>query len=270
MEECFVIMPISDQPGYETGHFKVVYDSIIKPACELANLIPIRADEVRTSSLIVLDVLKKLLECPMAICDVSSRNPNVMFELGIRQAFDKPVVLIKDSKTLDIFDIQGLRYFDYKSNLWPENINSSILGISQMLKSTYEMKEKFSLVSQLGITPAKSKVTIISEEAAMLLEAINSLKLNKGNAKFSLISEYEMIFEGRRYKAIDWVTAGSFYYLQYNELIWCLSFGFGKIVWVVKNGAGITTQIDVLFFSSGERHTFPFSSNFFKEVSFSE
>ncbi|MGN6898239.1 hypothetical protein ACTHT1_12455, partial [Neisseria sp. P0015.S002] len=81
----------------------------ISPACEKSGFRACRADDVKATNLIQLDILKKLIEAPIAICDLSTRNPNVLFELGIRQAFDKPVVLIQEIGTPPIFDITGLR-----------------------------------------------------------------------------------------------------------------------------------------------------------------
>ena len=81
-QECFVIMPISDCASYSPGHFTRVYQDIIKPACQLAGFRPIRADDVVQTNLIHLDILQKLLHSPMALCDLSSLNPNVLFELG--------------------------------------------------------------------------------------------------------------------------------------------------------------------------------------------
>src|ERR1044072_1504133 len=89
--DCFVIMPITDPDSYVKGHFQHVFDDIFSPACEKAGYRPLRADQVRQTNLIHLDVLQKLIHSPMALCDLSSRNPNVLFELGLRQAFDKPV-----------------------------------------------------------------------------------------------------------------------------------------------------------------------------------
>ena len=103
--ECFVIMPIGDSDGYDKGHFSKVYEDIFKPACEKSNFKPVRADEVKQTNLIHLDILQKLIDSPMAICDLSSRNPNVLFELGLRQAFDKPTVLVQENGTPKIFDI---------------------------------------------------------------------------------------------------------------------------------------------------------------------
>ena len=112
-KDCFVIMPIGATEGYEDGHFQAVYEDIIKPAIDQAGYHPLRADEVNRTNLIHLDILQKLIAAPVAICDLSTRNPNVLFELGIRQAFDKPVILIQEKGTPKIFDIAPLRYLEY-------------------------------------------------------------------------------------------------------------------------------------------------------------
>lgn len=117
MEECFIIMPISAVDGYDAEHFNHVYEDIIKPACNESGYKPVRADEVKETNLIHLDILKKLIDAPIAICDLSTRNPNVLFELGIRQAFDKPVVLIQEKGTPKIFDIAPLRYLEYSKEM---------------------------------------------------------------------------------------------------------------------------------------------------------
>lgn len=116
-KDCFIIMPISDAEGYDKGHFNHVYEDIIKPAVELTEFTPRRADEVKETNFIHLDILKKLIDAPIAICDLSTRNPNVLFELGIRQAFDKPVVLIQEKGTPKIFDIGPLRYLEYSKEM---------------------------------------------------------------------------------------------------------------------------------------------------------
>jgi hypothetical protein len=121
-KKCFVIMPISDLDGYAPGHFGRVYEHIIKPACDLAELDPVRADDIMTTNYIALDIIKHIINSEMAICDLSGRNPNVLYELGIRQAFNLPVTLIKDQKTNRIFDIQGFRDVEYDESLRIDNV----------------------------------------------------------------------------------------------------------------------------------------------------
>jgi len=126
----------SDMEGYDNGHFSRVYNHLIKPACEDSGYKPIRADEVASSNYIVIDILTKIVESDLVICDLSGKNPNVLYELGIRQAFNLPTVLIKDNKTDKIFDIQGLRYTEYSQSLRVDTVRQQIKSISKSIKET--------------------------------------------------------------------------------------------------------------------------------------
>lgn len=135
-KNCFVIMPIADCDGYEKGHFAHVYDDIIKPAIDKTEFTAIRADEVKETNFIHLDILKKLIDAPIAVCDLSTRNPNVLFELGIRQAFDKPVVLIQEKGTPKIFDIAPLRYLEYSKERKYHEVLESQKSLQEAIEAT--------------------------------------------------------------------------------------------------------------------------------------
>lgn len=177
LQTCFVVMPISDPEGYDPGHFGRVYEYIIRPACHLAGLKPSRADEVQVTNYIVIDILKRILEAEMVICDLSSRNPNVLYELGVRQAFNLPVTLIKDSKTQKIFDIQGLRYIEYDESLRIDRIDSTVEVLGNTLKNTGRLGEGEvnSIVQLLGVKPANVPSVEVSKETSLLLDAISDL-----------------------------------------------------------------------------------------------
>ena len=135
-KNCFVLMPIADCDGYEKGHFAHVYDDIIKPAIDKTEYTAIRADEVKETNFIHLDILKKLIDVPIAVCDLSTRNPNVLFELGIRQAFDKPVVLIQEKGTPKIFDIAPLRYLEYSKEMKYHEVLESQKKLQEAIEAT--------------------------------------------------------------------------------------------------------------------------------------
>ncbi|MFB4362602.1 hypothetical protein RAC65_18310 [Pantoea sp. BS_8] len=186
-KKCFIIMPIADMNGYETRHFDRVYSHIIKPACDKAGFSPVRADEISSSNLIVLDILRRIVECDIAICDLSGRNPNVMYELGLRQAFNKKTVLIKDDKTLSPFDVQAFRYCEYDTSLRIDNAFNNISSIEKALKSTYAADESDvnSIVQLLKIQPAQvGEKTILSSTDTLILDAINDL-----NSRFNSMSD---------------------------------------------------------------------------------
>lgn len=160
--ECFVIMPISNPDGYCSGHFERVYKDIFKPAIEEAGFMPFRVDDSRSSNLIQLDIIRKLIECPMAICDLSSRNPNVLFELGIRQAFDKPVTLVQEEGTPQIFDISQIRYTTYrKERIYHEVIEDQRLiteAITSTFKDYHDGKSVNSIVKLLQLTSGPARL----------------------------------------------------------------------------------------------------------------
>jgi hypothetical protein len=163
-KECFVIMPISDQEGYEPDHFKLVYEDIIKIACKNAGYTAIRADDVKQTNLIHKDILQKILETPMAICDLSSNNPNVLFELGIRQAFDKPVILIKDKTTKSIFDLSPLRYTEYLSTHKYRDVLNAQNKIKQAIIDTANASKDNNINSLISLLSLPNSASLKPQE----------------------------------------------------------------------------------------------------------
>lgn len=176
--DCFVIMPIADHDGYDKGHFTKVYEDIFKPACASAGFTSVRADEVKQTNLIHLDILQKLIESPMAICDLSSRNPNVLFELGLRQAFDKPTVLVQEAGTPKIFDIAPLRYTEYRRELRYREVLEDQSMISEAIKATKEATDQGegvnSIVSILSLSKPASLKEVSNSDSAGLLQLVRA------------------------------------------------------------------------------------------------
>jgi|GEM_PF-1811146 len=136
--ECFAIMPVSDPEGYEKGHFRHVYDDLVCPACDRAGFSAVLASDVKETNLIHLDILQRLLRTPMAVCDLISRNPNVMFELALRQAFDMPVALIQEYGTPPVFDISPLRAKEYHRELRYHDVLADQVTVSEAIRETFD------------------------------------------------------------------------------------------------------------------------------------
>lgn len=194
---CFIIMPIADHPEYEPGHFQRVYEYLIKPACIAAGLIPYRADDNKASDMIMLDILQKIVECDMAICDISSRNANVFFELGLRQAFNKKTILITDGLQNAPFDISGLRHVPYSPTLRVDTVAAEVPKITKMLTETQKLPDNKvnSVVQLLNIRPAKVDAkdlppldSVVYEMFSQLKEQISSISPNKVYSSSTSIS----------------------------------------------------------------------------------
>ncbi|TWC57224.1 hypothetical protein FBY04_106268 [Pseudomonas sp. SJZ080] len=184
---CFVIMPIADMDGYDDGHFSRVYEHLIKPACINAGFEPHRADFVAASNYIIIDILRKILDSDIVICDLSGRNPNVLYELGVRQAFNLPTVLIKDYKTPKIFDIQGLRYTEYNHTLRIDEVQKERdriqLSISETAANPHDIN---SMIQLLGVqaAPLPHKVEL-SNETSVILESLKDISARISNIESS-------------------------------------------------------------------------------------
>lgn len=194
--ECFVMMPFSSPSGYCGDHFTRVYEDLIIPACDQAGMKPDRCDDSPAANLIHVNMIKRIINAPMAICDLSSRNPNVLFELGIRQAFDKPVCLIQEDGEQRIFDVAGINTITYRKERLYHQVIEDQQKICRGLKDTYESAQKGELINSLlklaSISPANLPVddnrkrtpelSLIYTQLDMLMSEIRNLKDQTSNS----------------------------------------------------------------------------------------
>lgn len=176
---CFVVMPISDMTGYEPGHFGRVYEHIFKPAIIAAGFQPVRADDTVKTDYIVAGIIQRVVESSLVLCDISGRNPNVLYELGIRHAFNLPVVLCKDKSTDRIFDIQGLRTADYDESLRVDAVTKDIDRLRAAIEATAspDARDYNSVVQLAGIKAATvPEAQTVTPDTKLLLTAIGSLE----------------------------------------------------------------------------------------------
>jgi len=134
---CGVVMPISAIDGCSESHWTDVLDIIsesIEDAGFLANLVS-NADDV---GIIHKRIIQNLYENPVVVCDVSGKNPNVMFELGMRLAFDKPTIIVKDDKTSYSFDTSAIEHIEYPRDLRFSKIIEFKEKLSAKIKATHD------------------------------------------------------------------------------------------------------------------------------------
>jgi nucleoside 2-deoxyribosyltransferase len=94
------------------------------------------------SDLIQSTIINDLMEADLVIADLTEHNPNVMFELGMRMAEDKPVVLIKAQGTGPLFDVDNmLRVFEYNPNLWQTTVEKDMPSLRDFIKGAWENRE---------------------------------------------------------------------------------------------------------------------------------
>jgi hypothetical protein len=119
---CGILMPISEIDGCLPSHWDEV-NRILTEAIEAAAFKGRLVSDANETTFIHKTIVENLLTAPMAVCDVSGKNPNVMFELGLRLAFDLPTVIVKDDATNYSFDVGPIRHIGY-----PRSLRYSAIG----------------------------------------------------------------------------------------------------------------------------------------------
>lgn len=114
--KCFVIMPFSQSSEdhdekYWTNHF----ENFLKPEIEnVPNLNAQRSDELRAD--ILKQIILNLYDSFIVVADLTDRNANVYWELGIRQSFKVKTITIAEEGTKLPFDVSTKSTLFYHTN----------------------------------------------------------------------------------------------------------------------------------------------------------
>lgn len=109
-DTCFVMMPFGSPLG-------AYYEKVYKPAIEKTGLRPVRADsEIFGTGKIMDQIWAGINAATVLVAELTSRNPNVFYELGIAHALNKPVVLVSSNEADVPFDLRHIRVIIYDIN----------------------------------------------------------------------------------------------------------------------------------------------------------
>jgi hypothetical protein len=112
-------MPISKMGNKDSEHWKQVKEFIFKTCKCITNYsieVALVSDD-ENKEIIHKNIVSNLYQNDVVICDVSENNPNVFFELGMRLAFNKPTIIIKDESTKYSFDSGIIKHISYPDDL---------------------------------------------------------------------------------------------------------------------------------------------------------
>lgn len=134
---CGIIMPISEIDGCPAEHWIDVL-GILKDVCNTNDFTPNLVSDSDDIGVIHNRIVENIYSSEIVICDVSCNNANVMFELGMRLAFDKPTIIIKDDITGYSFDTSLIEHLEYPRDLRFTTILKFKENLGKKLKATLE------------------------------------------------------------------------------------------------------------------------------------
>jgi hypothetical protein len=134
---CGIVMPISELAGQPAAHWAEV-KAIIVEAVESEGFAGNLVSQADYAGTILKRIVQRLYDDPVIVVDVSGKNPNVMFELGLRLAFDRPTVIIKDDQTGYSFDTGVMEHLEYPRDLRFSRIVKFKEDLGKKVRATYD------------------------------------------------------------------------------------------------------------------------------------
>jgi hypothetical protein len=151
---CCVFQP------FDKGDFDKRFDDVLAPSIEAADLEPYRVDR-DAGSVIPVDTLhKEIRSAAVCVADITSRNPNVMYELGYALAAGKDVVIISGPNPEKFpFDIQHRGILPYSVGSISDftelgkNLTAKLNAVLELRQKTTEITETSPVRESAGLQP---------------------------------------------------------------------------------------------------------------------
>jgi hypothetical protein len=133
-KHAFILMPFSEP-------YNSYYAHIFKPALEAAGFRVSRDDDIFSPTPIITDIQQSIVHSDIILCEVSERNPNVFYELGMAHAIGKPALLVSRNKHDIPFDLQHIRHILYNTEeaTWKEHLHEDIRKAALSVLSVTEI-----------------------------------------------------------------------------------------------------------------------------------
>jgi hypothetical protein len=130
---CFVLTPFHEP-------FTTYYERIIVPAARDAGLRALWGREIFGVNPVMNDIWQSIWRARVAVAELTGRNPNVNYELGLCHALGVPVVLITQSMADVPFDYRQLRVIPYNTADvdWAEQLRRKIAGTLETISTMPE------------------------------------------------------------------------------------------------------------------------------------
>lgn len=115
---CFVISQIGKDDSPERGWADAVLHHIIEPAVTACGYsTPVRADRIADPGVITVQIIQMLRTADLVVADLTNRNPNVYYELGVRHTLQKPTIQIINAAEEIPFDVGMIRTIQFALDL---------------------------------------------------------------------------------------------------------------------------------------------------------
>ena len=108
-----------------------IYAQVVKPTLESLGLEVTRSDLILEPGPVMETIWSSIFGCRLVVAELTGRNPNVYYEVGIADTIGVPVIPITQEGP--VFDLRHLRHVMYEDSR--EGLQSLTQGLKGMAES---------------------------------------------------------------------------------------------------------------------------------------
>ena len=171
---CFVVMPFDSL-------FKAEYDWVIRPAVEELGLKCVRGDEIYSKPQVMADVWNSIRKSRLVIAELTNRNANVFYEVGLAHAIGKPIILLTRNDDDVTSDLKSLRYrlYDINNPSWGDSLRAAIKSMVQSILEQREIPAYLEGVkAEIEFPPPPVKDSLVRRRSAAAVNVSGRWKLD--------------------------------------------------------------------------------------------
>ena len=195
---AFVLMPFSKV-------FKEIYDEVYKKVCNANEFDCWRVDELSRPGSITRDIVEGIIEADIIIADLTTKNANVFYELGIAHTIGKKTIMTSQQQANIPFDISNYRIIFYDqtisgSKLLYENLDRALKELKKVIIETanpvqavlsdrtiFGSKQKIPILKIINVSKLPQPIReIIEKENLMYIDDFKNINIDEIRSKYAL------------------------------------------------------------------------------------
>ncbi|CDZ56044.1 hypothetical protein [Neorhizobium galegae] len=199
-ETCFVVGPIGEPDSTTRRHADWLLKGIIQPVFSehFRQFDVVRSDTITAPGMIDVQMITHLIDADLVIADMSERNPNAFYEMGIRHMTQKPIVHMFAEGTIIPFDVAPYRAIKFSIDRF-ENLQTAKeelrATVSETLRPGFEVQNPVTRARGVQAIEAKAspEIQVLYQEIADIRRELKSKDLpNTGPTLTNIFLRYTL------------------------------------------------------------------------------
>jgi hypothetical protein len=219
-QRCFIITPIGPDPSPIRRAADGLINTVIRPTLEELQFVVHVPHEMTDPGSITRQVIQHLLDDELVVANLTGLNPNVMYELAVRHATGRPVVVLAEVGTVLPFDVSDERTLFFTNDMTGvEEVRPAFTAMVAAAMRDQTPDNPIYRVRQAGVmreVAANTPERYIVEQLEAIQEQLSRLTTTRRSALDSLLrpsslysGRYEIDVQGTQAQIDQFLKAAS-------------------------------------------------------------